>query len=267
MEKSADADALRQAYRKLARENHPDVSESPVAHDLMADINKAFKTLIDDDARAEYDAQLAAEAPESPRQRRGAVKPIIVKLRDKLKAHRTPVYAVAFAPDSGQLISSGFDNEVIWWDMASRTPFNRQRLESGVVSSLRAYPEGRLIASGAAENQIALWHVYGPEVASWRVAQTEWVACMEPSPDGRLIATGSVNKSIQILSAINGAVRHRISGHDASITALAWTANSKILATGGSDAQIWLWDPVTGRPLGKIPNVRSTVTAMAFSPN
>src|SRR4051812_3980652 len=94
---SANTESLKKAYRKLARQHHPDVSSDPKAHDRMARINEAFETLIDPERRADYDAMLAGQgyaAPAAPSQSR---KPIYVKLKTYLKAHRTPVYTVGFA--------------------------------------------------------------------------------------------------------------------------------------------------------------------------
>src|SRR5438270_385461 len=93
---NADADAMRKAYRLLARKHHPDVNSDPRAHDLMARINEAFETLTDEGRRMEYDAALAGGGFEStePRRKREAPKPVTVKLHARLKAHMTPVYAV-----------------------------------------------------------------------------------------------------------------------------------------------------------------------------
>src|SRR5207253_3161117 len=86
-------------------------------------------------------------------------KPILIKLKTHLKAHRTPVYTVAFAPDTGDLISSSFDSEIIWWDEKTEKPSKRLRLEAGVVSVLQALPKDRLVAAGSVENTVTLWEL------------------------------------------------------------------------------------------------------------
>jgi len=52
--KATTAD-IRSAYRRLARKYHPDVSSSPDAHTLFAEINEAYHVLIDQKRRAAYD--------------------------------------------------------------------------------------------------------------------------------------------------------------------------------------------------------------------
>ncbi|MCU1651522.1 MAG: chaperone DnaJ domain protein [Pseudonocardia sp.] len=51
----AEADELQQAYRKLARANHPDVNSDPAAEERFKEINEAYHVLSDPKLRARYD--------------------------------------------------------------------------------------------------------------------------------------------------------------------------------------------------------------------
>jgi molecular chaperone DnaJ len=53
--REASAKEVRGAYRKLAREYHPDVSTAPDAHERFQEIGEAYAVLSDDDRRARYD--------------------------------------------------------------------------------------------------------------------------------------------------------------------------------------------------------------------
>ncbi|MBP7147091.1 MAG: DnaJ domain-containing protein [Acidobacteria bacterium] len=59
VERGAGADAIKKAYRKLARENHPDVNKSAGAEDKFREINEAYEVLGDPEKRRRYD-QLGA---------------------------------------------------------------------------------------------------------------------------------------------------------------------------------------------------------------
>ena len=59
VDKTADADTIKKAYRKLVRKYHPDVSKEPDAAERIAEINTAYETLSDKEKRAEYDDMLA----------------------------------------------------------------------------------------------------------------------------------------------------------------------------------------------------------------
>ena len=60
--RDAPAEAIKKAYRKLARKYHPDVSKEPDAEQRMKEINEAYAVLSDPEKRAAYD-QLGQHAP------------------------------------------------------------------------------------------------------------------------------------------------------------------------------------------------------------
>ena len=45
--RDADADTLKRAYRKLARQYHPDINKEPGAEDKFKEIGKAYEALAD----------------------------------------------------------------------------------------------------------------------------------------------------------------------------------------------------------------------------
>lgn len=56
--RDASADAIKKAYRKLARKYHPDISKEADAEAKMQAINVAYDTLSDSSKKAEYDQML-----------------------------------------------------------------------------------------------------------------------------------------------------------------------------------------------------------------
>ena len=53
--RDADADTLKRAYRRLARQYHPDVNKDPGAEDKFKEIGRAYEVLSDPQTRARYD--------------------------------------------------------------------------------------------------------------------------------------------------------------------------------------------------------------------
>jgi curved DNA-binding protein len=53
--RGADADAVKRAYRKLARKYHPDVSKEKNAENKFKEVQEAYEVLRDPDKRAAYD--------------------------------------------------------------------------------------------------------------------------------------------------------------------------------------------------------------------
>ena len=258
---------MRKAYRRLASKHHPDVSADPRAHENMARINEAFETLIDSEKRNEYDAMLAGGAfdREDQATSRAAQKPVVVRLIQRLKAHKTPVYAVCFAPDTGQLVSSAFDNEILWWDESSASPRRRTKVEAGVISTLRAFSLDRLVAAGSAESQVSFCKLDGEKVQSFKTNNEEWVGAIAISADGSSVAAGSLHSTVAVARTADGGIQYRKHEHTAAVTAVAWSQDGKFLATGSADATVKLWHAQTGALIHTFRQVRSTVTSLAFS--
>jgi curved DNA-binding protein len=53
--RSAGAEEIQQAYRRLARRHHPDVNKDPGAEDRFKEVNEAYQVLSDPETRARYD--------------------------------------------------------------------------------------------------------------------------------------------------------------------------------------------------------------------
>src|SRR5499427_8757673 len=54
--KTATQNEIQRAYRKLAREHHPDVNKDPGAEDRFKEISEAYDVLSDPQTRRRYDA-------------------------------------------------------------------------------------------------------------------------------------------------------------------------------------------------------------------
>jgi curved DNA-binding protein len=65
IERSATADDIKQAYRKLAHQYHPDISKDPKGEEKFKEIAEAYATLKDPEKRKEYDSLGRRPAGES----------------------------------------------------------------------------------------------------------------------------------------------------------------------------------------------------------
>jgi WD40 repeat protein len=266
VERAAKPESLRRQYRKLARKFHPDVNADPQSHDVMAKINEAFETLIDPVRRSEYDAMLDGGFGDDRRQAEPK-NPVKVRAWKSMRAHRTPVYALSFDPETNALVTGSFDNEILWWNVEKGIPTRRKKLEMGVLSTMRAFTGDRLVAAGSAESLVSMWDLRSGEVHSWQSNSDEWVSCIAISYDGNNIAAGSLHKTLVVSDTRNGKRLFTRKDHEQSVTAVAWSSDGKVVATGSADNTVKLWNPASGALIHTFKAVRSAVTAIAFSPD
>lgn len=272
----AKSQQLRMAYRKLARAYHPDINPDPKAHERMAQINMAFETLNDPARRMEYDAQLfgtpgiaataVSEARTSTGKSPGSRDSVSVRLAYRLKDHRTPIYSLSFEPDTNRLVSSSFDNQILWWNEEYQVR-RSLRLEGGVVNVVHPVGEDKIVAAGCSESLISVWQIQGGEVVTWRNSPLEWICCVGVAPDGSRVALGSIHNVVQVCKSATGDAVFAGNQHLQSVTAVQWSADGKYLATGSADATVKIWSATTGKLIHSFDSVRSTVTALAFSPD
>src|SRR5438309_7431422 len=62
VDRKANAEEIKNAYRKLARKYHPDVSKEKDAEERFKEVSEAYETLRDPEKKAAYD-QLGRHAP------------------------------------------------------------------------------------------------------------------------------------------------------------------------------------------------------------
>lgn len=266
---TAPYDKVRDAYRKKAREAHPDVSPAPDAHVKMAQINVAFEILSDPVRRHEYDLSIGkGTLSERDRaQSRGRPAAVETKLQARLKDHLTPVYTLGFEKATGRLVSSSFSSEVIWWDAKLRIAEQRVHPETTSIGSLAIVGEGAIVAAGGGETSVT-GYIHSPEKThGWRIDPKAWVSSVCVSPNGKYVAYGTTDRRVVTLDAHFGTTVRTSRTHEQAITALAWSPGSNWLASGSADATVKVYEASSGREIATILQVRSDVTAIAFSPD
>ncbi len=100
------------------------------------------------------------------------------------------VSALAVSPD-GRLALSGYDSQLILWDMASGTEIRRLTAHDDLVQTLRFSPDGRYAISIARNGDIRVWDVDSGDPAQRQQIMTRaivtGISTLGYSPDGEVI--------------------------------------------------------------------------------
>src|SRR5262249_5178725 len=107
-----------------------------------------------------------------------------------LKGHTETVYAIAFTPDSRQVVTGSFDKTVRLWDAATGKELKVLEGPAGhqnLVLSVALSADGKSIASGSQDNTAKIWEVpAGGAVRTF--SQADGVTGLALSPDGKTLA-------------------------------------------------------------------------------
>jgi WD40 repeat protein len=186
-------------------------------------------------------------------------------------APANPVTAVAFHPVSGQLVSGGY-GEVLVWDAAHGKLDRRIAGLVGRVRGLAFSKDGSklVVAEGvpARSGAVRLLDFATGNVRFTLDQEKDECFAVAFSPDSKLIAAGAPDGTVRLWNADDGKLVTTLKEQTGWITAVAFSPNGKLLAASSADrsAQVWLTDG--WKPLTRIPdNPTAPVNSVAFSPD
>jgi WD40 repeat protein len=108
--------------------------------------------------------------------------------------HESWVAGLAFAKDGKTIVSSGFDDTLIWWPMAGEKPkpIRTVKAHKGWIRTIATSPDGRFLASAGNDRVVKLWNMAdGTPVREFKGHERD-VYSMLFHPDGKFLLTGDL---------------------------------------------------------------------------
>ena len=199
-----------------------------------------------------------------------------------LRGHDAGVSSLAFGPDGTTLVSAGWDERIVVWDLTAQRP--RARLlgrHTDDVKSIAIGAGGRTLVSGGCgqhgrlceQGEIRFWDLesfeaLGPPVGG----HGSWVNSVALTPDGLTLATASSDDTIRLWDLASGettppTASRELTGHESWVVRVAFSPDGRRLASASWDDTVRLWDTSTGRQIGApLEGHTSSVHALAFDP-
>ncbi len=111
-----------------------------------------------------------------------------------MKGHQSWPRGMVFSPDGQTLVTSGYDDCLIWWPVEAEKPepLNKVAAHKGWIRCLAISPDGKLLASGGNDKTVKLWNMSdGTEVAQLAGHERDVYSCCF-HPDGTQLLTGDL---------------------------------------------------------------------------
>ncbi len=169
-----------------------------------------------------------------------------------LRGHTAPVRSVKFSHDGRLLISSGEDNAICVWDVASNQLVKQLRGHANRVSTALFAPDDDQIVSAGYDHRAKLWKISGYEevkVLGGKVLKGHQDAILGAafSPDGKSVVTASRDRSAIAWDLERGEIKQRYTeGHAYLASTGIFLPDGKQVLTGAVDGTTRIWDLGTG---------------------
>jgi WD40 repeat protein len=183
------------------------------------------------------------------------------------------IESLAFSADSKTVITSGTDNIIRLWDVATGTE-RAPRGNQGYVGNVTRSPDGRTLAYVNRDSIRLLDLATGEEIGS---LPTGFALSLAFSPDGTILAAGTHENAIFLWDVGTRKLRGKLEGDKQNagfangfFNSVAFSPDGKVLISGGNDAAVRYWDVTTGKELRRLSlkdeaNEYCNVTAVAVS--
>jgi WD40 repeat protein/transcriptional regulator with XRE-family HTH domain len=167
------------------------------------------------------------------------------KQRTRFYGNMAPVRAVAFTPDSGNLITANEDGSVQAWNIHSGQCIRNWQGFARTVHDVAWSPSSEQIAIGGNAKLIEIWNVArrvplhllrGHKMIIWGVS---W------SPDGRLVASCDEDSTVRIWDVATGTSAGVLTDPVLANTLLfstAWSPDGSRLAVGSYQQGVFVYD-------------------------
>ncbi|MER7705362.1 trypsin-like peptidase domain-containing protein [Kitasatospora sp. NPDC097605] len=246
-------------WRTVATEREAAVSRQFAAQsDTLISTNPDLAALL---AIAAYDT---SDTPESVESLGNAA---LLPLRHRLAGHTEAVDAVAFSPDGKTLATSGDDQTVHLWEVATGRTTATLTGHGDTVWAVAFSPDGKTLATASFDGTARLWDIGTRTTRTTFKGHTGSVYSVAFSPDGKTLATGSADNAARLWDIATGTTRATLNDHTGPVQAVVFSPDGRTLATGSDDTAADVWDVATGSFQTTFSGHTAGVTAVAFSPD
>ena len=111
-----------------------------------------------------------------------------------MEGHDTWARGIAFSPDGKIVVTSGYDDRLIWWNAreAQPKPIRTVVAHDGWIRTIAVSPDGKWLASGANDRLVKLWDLQDGKMVRQFVGHESHVYSTLFHPDGEHLLSGDL---------------------------------------------------------------------------
>jgi WD40 repeat protein len=123
---------------------------------------------------------------------------LATKNKTVLKGHESWPRGLAFTPSGDLLISSAYDDTIIWWSATADAPepVRRIKAHAGWVDSVSTSPDGKFVASGGSDRMVRIWNVEDGQLVRELTGHEKHVYSVLFHPDGQYLLSGDLGGKV-----------------------------------------------------------------------
>ena len=126
-----------------------------------------------------------------------------------LKKHDSWVQGITFSPDGKTMVTSGFDDTLIWWPARAEKPEPIREVK----------------------------------------AHNGWIRCVSVSPDGKLLASAGNDQVVKLWNFADGKLVREMKGHEARIYSVLFHPSAEFLLSGDLKGVVRQWEVKSGKSI------------------
>ncbi|MEV0196024.1 AAA family ATPase [Nonomuraea sp. NPDC050691] len=166
--------------------------------------------------------------------------------RIRVPGHTDVITAMAISPDGATVATTGFDNRVRLFDVATRREIEGPSFAGGggIVNALAFSPDGSKLAVTAADHSVRLWDLARRRPAGVAlIVKDDLANTLAFSPDGEVLATGLASGGVQLWDLRTyRRLGSPMTGHTSGVTAVAYSGDGTAVASVAGDGTARLWN-------------------------
>lgn len=164
-----------------------------------------------------------------------------------LTGHGSWPHAMVFTPSGDVMVSCGYDDSLLWWEVAAEQPqpLRTVKAHQGWIDGLAMSPDGKLVASGGHDLVLRIWNVEDGTLVREMTGHEKHIYSCLFHPTGEFVLSGDLAGKVHQWEVATGKLVRTFdatplwsynSGQGVDyggVRTMAWNADASHLVCGG----------------------------------